>query len=305
MFQPIDRFTPWEHKRRNLLLWFCKPAGRVPSTSVIADHLPPQQRITAVCISDTHNTKPHIPDGDVLFHTGDLTSFGTATELQDQLDWLASLPHRHKVLIAGNHDKVLDETYVEVRRDLGRREDINWHDLTYLRSSSVTLQFPELDRSLKVYGDPLTPIYGGWAFQHRRKDDTWKNTVPAGTDVLLAHGPPLGHIDNGKGSPWLLRELRRARPRLLICGHIHEARGLEVINHADWDDWARDRLNQFTTPGIVEVIATIAVLLFGWMYSAVVGKRAPQNTLLVNAASMGRIGQRKEADEASGVVVYL
>ncbi|WOO82728.1 putative rhamnogalacturonate lyase C [Vanrija pseudolonga] len=305
MFMPIDRFTAWEHKRRNLLLWFCRPAPPADPTSVLAAHLPPEKRITAVCISDTHNTQPDIPDGDVLFHSGDLTSFGTAAELQAQLDWLASLPHRYKVVIPGNHDKVLDETFVEPRRDLGKREDLNWHDLTYLLYSSVTLEFPDQARSLKVYGDPLTPAYGGWAFQHRRKEDTWRNTVPAGTDVLLSHGPPLGHLDDGKGSPWLLRELRRARPRLLVFGHIHESRGTEVLDHSDWDAWARDRLNQPTTPGILEVVATVVVLLVGRIYSAVVGRRAPQNTVLVNAASMGRMGLRDNPSEAAGTVIYI
>lgn len=44
--------------------------------------------ITAVCLSDTHNLQiPDVPEGDLLIHAGDLTSSGTAEELQRQLNW--------------------------------------------------------------------------------------------------------------------------------------------------------------------------------------------------------------------------
>ncbi|KAG9632525.1 hypothetical protein KCU69_g20257, partial [Aureobasidium melanogenum] len=61
--------------------------------------------IRVVCLSDTHCQIPaSVPDGDLLIHAGDLTQAGTPKELQAQLDWLNSLPHTHKVVIAGNHD---------------------------------------------------------------------------------------------------------------------------------------------------------------------------------------------------------
>jgi predicted phosphodiesterase len=61
-----------------------------------------------VCISDTHlsheTVKIKIPDGDILIHAGDGTLEGTVRELQDFSRWLAHFHHRHKILIAGNHD---------------------------------------------------------------------------------------------------------------------------------------------------------------------------------------------------------
>src|ERR1700712_2486504 len=60
--------------------------------------------IRIVCISATHTHTYTIPDGDVLIHAGDLTNAGNIAELQAQIDWLASLPHRYKIAIAGNHD---------------------------------------------------------------------------------------------------------------------------------------------------------------------------------------------------------
>lgn len=46
----------------------------------------PASPVRTVCISDTHNIQPELPDGDVLLHAGDLTNRGTFDELQAQLD---------------------------------------------------------------------------------------------------------------------------------------------------------------------------------------------------------------------------
>jgi 3',5'-cyclic AMP phosphodiesterase CpdA len=61
-----------------------------------------------VVISDTHGLHERIavPDGDVLVHAGDLTARGRREELEAFNDWLGHLPHRHKLIIAGNHDWV-------------------------------------------------------------------------------------------------------------------------------------------------------------------------------------------------------
>ena len=50
--------------------------------------------------------------------------------------------------------------------------------------------------------------------------------------VLVLHSPPQGHCDsNGSGdhfgSPALLRAIEEKRPRLAVCGHIHESWGCE------------------------------------------------------------------------------
>jgi len=59
--------------------------------------------IRVICISDTHNGTPPVPNDDVFTHAGDLTENSTLSELQAHIDWLSSLPHTHKVVIAGNH----------------------------------------------------------------------------------------------------------------------------------------------------------------------------------------------------------
>jgi 3',5'-cyclic AMP phosphodiesterase CpdA len=54
-----------------------------------------------VCISDTHNTNPAIPAGDVLIHAGDLTNSGSHSELKNAVAWLSRLPFEAKIVIAG------------------------------------------------------------------------------------------------------------------------------------------------------------------------------------------------------------
>jgi hypothetical protein len=63
--------------------------------------------IRVVCISYTHDTQPSVP-GDVLIHAGDLTPNGTAEELHAAVTWISCLPHPIKIVVAGNHDKILD-----------------------------------------------------------------------------------------------------------------------------------------------------------------------------------------------------
>ncbi|WP_227510304.1 metallophosphoesterase family protein [Marinobacter excellens] len=66
-----------------------------------------------VCISDTHSMHrriPEIPNGDVLVHAGDSLGQGTLENIEDLNDWLGTLPHRHKIVVAGNHDWAFQET---------------------------------------------------------------------------------------------------------------------------------------------------------------------------------------------------
>ncbi|MDQ7840350.1 MAG: metallophosphoesterase family protein [bacterium] len=55
--------------------------------------------------------------------------------------------------------------------------------------------------------------------------------VQAACDVIVTHEPPLGTLDltflrTRAGSRMVLELLTRHRPRVLVCGHIHEAPGV-------------------------------------------------------------------------------
>ncbi len=51
-----------------------------------------------VCISDTHSVIDFpVPDGDILLHSGDMTTVGRVADLQKTLQWLSRLPHAAKM----------------------------------------------------------------------------------------------------------------------------------------------------------------------------------------------------------------
>jgi Icc-related predicted phosphoesterase len=187
-----------------------------------------------VCLSDSHNRHAalRVPDGDVLLHAGDATMHGTAEEVAGFDAWLARLPHRHKVVVAGNHD-FLFEREPEAARALLK-------SAVYLQDSGV-----EVD-GLRIWGSPWQPWFFDWAFNLPRGaalKEKW-DLIPEGTDVLITHGPPHRILDRvagptsrvmatvtGRGSHVGCEELREAvfrlRPRLHVFGHIHESYGQE------------------------------------------------------------------------------
>jgi predicted phosphohydrolase len=176
-----------------------------------------------VCLSDTHNLHQRIrvPEGDLLLHAGDATMRGTAPEIAAFFAWLSTLPHAHKVVIAGNHD-FLFEREPAVARALV-------HGAVYLEDSAIEIE------GLRIWGSPWQPWFYDWAFNLRRGAplrEKW-DLVPEGTDVLVTHGPPHGvldRVDGGEqvGCADLLDALCRINPRLHLFGHIHEGYGRET-----------------------------------------------------------------------------
>ncbi|KPM35463.1 hypothetical protein AK830_g11091, partial [Neonectria ditissima] len=239
--RPGPRPTRWQKTRR-------EPAARVARwLHALKPGLPPLQPtddskpIVVVCISDTHQNQPQIPDGDLLLHAGDLSNEGSFEELQAQLNWLSSLPHKHKVVIAGNHDRLLDPEFVarfpdRICETKGKsRADLVWHDIIYLNGSSVTVEFNN-QRKLKIFGSPWTPQFGTFAFQYPPIRDVWTGMIPDRTDIVLTHGPPKGYLDlGGKGCPGLMREVARARPRVMVFGHLHDGRGRVEVGYRRFD----------------------------------------------------------------------
>ena len=192
-----------------------------------------------VCISDTHCTRPPIPPGDLLLHAGDLSQWGTFADIQAQLTWLLEQPHKYKVVVAGNHDLLLDHSFQkqqpqrweQARQAAGGDKhmshsdksaaNLNWGDVIYLQNSAVTVSFP-WGRSLKIYGSALTPQFGLFAFQHSPSEDVWTEKTSPHTDIL-------DKVNGFKrsGCAFLAQEVMRVQPRLVVYGHIHEGYGTE------------------------------------------------------------------------------
>lgn len=82
-------------------------------------------QINVVYISDAQSTtSPDIPPGDILLHAGDLTNKGIFEELHKQLSWLNTQPHQHNIVIASNHDSLLDENFINTHPECIAREHL-------------------------------------------------------------------------------------------------------------------------------------------------------------------------------------
>lgn len=288
---------------------------------------PADPPVRIVCISDTHNSIPEdIPLGDILIHAGDLTNGGSVAEIQKQVDWLASLPHKEIVAISGNHDTYLDPRTRSSLSEEEREGTIDWKRVHYLQhrrlSLTVTVEASSAGaesertqllagqryRRLRLYGAPQIPACGPMsvhAFQYPRGRDAWSETVPETTDILVTHTPPKYHRDlplpDGMGCEHLAAEVKRVKPSLHVFGHVHWGAGQEVV----WWDGAHEAFEKGMaiesrwTGGLVNpwlwgnVIKVGYRGLRGLIWDKVWGGQGP-NTILVNAAQMhgntGKLG---------------
>ena len=185
---------------------------------------------TLVCISDTHweHRRLHVPGGEFLICSGDLC-MPWHKDLTDYLVWMGSQTHPYKILVAGNHDKLIQknkEKYLKICRDQG---------IIYLEDSGVEIE------GIKFWGSPWTPKRPrskNNAFTLTRVElmEKW-NLIPADTNVLITHCPPYGigdcNTDFYKGPPYQGGDfgLRKTINRLTqlkvhTFGHQHFGRGL-------------------------------------------------------------------------------
>jgi len=80
-------------------------------------------------------------------------------------------------------------------------------------------------------GVPVTP-FGDWSFDLTEDEARALLTdCPEGA-VLISHSPPKGHCDRTSagdhaGSEAVLETIKAKRPRLVVCGHIHDSWGEE------------------------------------------------------------------------------
>lgn len=180
-----------------------------------------------VGFSDTHSQhwNVRVPDGDVLIFAGDYSREGTYDELQDFNHFLGTLPHKHKIFIAGNHDFVFENS-VETAKSI-------LTNATYLLDDLVDID------GIKFYGSPWTPQFQHWAFMlprgSRELKRKWFN-IPDETEILITHGPMFGTADIAYGSHLGCaslqgRVLALRKLKHHFFGHIHEGYGSYGKHH--------------------------------------------------------------------------
>ena len=215
-----------------------------------------------VCISDTHTHHEHVdlPEGDILVHAGDFSNVGGKNDVEDFFGWLhrAKRRYKHIIFIAGNHDKSFDTKYGEMpdwlSEGIKKLEDNN---IWYLKDDLI-----ELD-GIKFYGMPWTPWFFGeyWAFNKKAEEMQEVIDMIQPCDVLITHGPPMytgDFVVNDKihvGCPLLKDKIEELKPKVHVCGHIHECSGVQLVNdciHVNASQ-LNERYEPVNTPYIVNI----------------------------------------------------
>lgn len=176
-----------------------------------------------VALSDTHmlHDKIDVPLGDILIHAGDALNYGSDREWWDFYNWFREQPHKTKIFIPGNHERIIEKHLHSIK------EECLANGIHLLTNDRI-----EID-GLNIHGVSYTPTFGSWSFM---KDDTsdglgkeFSNIGP-GLDLLISHGPPKYILDTVSsntgfeyaGSEELRKAVEFSKPRYMLVGHIHQ-----------------------------------------------------------------------------------
>lgn len=142
---------------------------------------------------------------------------GSLPELGKFNEWLSQQPAKHKLVVPGNHDFIVEDLPLLCRDTLTAGQ--------LLIDEGVEIE------GIKIYGSPWVPQYGRWAFMGSQEElrPRWER-IPDSLDILITHGPPKNILDKTRhgdfaGCPSLRERLKIVRPKVHLFGHIHEGYG--------------------------------------------------------------------------------
>jgi Icc-related predicted phosphoesterase len=153
-------------------------------------------------------------DVDVVVAAGDFASVHRG--LDELIDVLAVID-TPTVLVPGNN-----ETEAALRNACDR-----WSAARVLHGEGTEIE-----------GEPFFGLGGGvpvtpwdWSFDLTEEEAAERLARCPRGGVLVVHSPPKGHVDGSRrlGSEAILRTVEEKQPRLVVCGHIHEAAGEDAI----------------------------------------------------------------------------
>lgn len=144
--------------------------------------------------------------------------------MTEWMAWRRKQPAEKCLVTWGNHDFC------------GEQQTHTIVDLDNGATRIVVDGLVQLD-DVKIWCSPWTHQFMDWAFmgeEHELKEVYEK--IPSGIDILVTHDPPRGYGDRVKdwnsekmirvGGMSLWRALARIKPKVVICGHIHEGFGV-------------------------------------------------------------------------------
>jgi len=175
-----------------------------------------QRVVRFVIISDTHEFHDYVavPDGDFLIHCGDIlvkdrynTAHMATTKLKAFFSWFHGHSHKHKIVIGGNHDGMLEKLQL---------------------SDAKALASPALFAVNELFVMDGITFFASPRSEGRSKnkaftsEEVWTAFPTAPVDVLITHQ-----------GPWTNRMvdfISNVRPRLFhACGHEHDRHGLAHV----------------------------------------------------------------------------
>ncbi len=159
---------------------------------------------------------------DIIVIAGDVTTKGTPAELDSALRAMLSRG-RPVVAVAGNMDPPpLEQCLLDLGVSLNAR-GIVIDDLGFFGVSAC----------------PVTPFHTPYELDEeeiaRRADAGWAEVASARWKIFIPHAPPRStRLDRTfwgmhVGSAAVRQFIERNRPHVVVCGHIHEARGVDTI----------------------------------------------------------------------------
>jgi Icc-related predicted phosphoesterase len=191
-------------------------------------------------ISDTHSKHKQLdgdlPGGEILIHAGDFMNSGyVKTEATEFFDWFDAIDNYDtKILIAGNHDRIMENDPEWAQGIL-----TGYKTIEYLQDDDLTLYYDGHNGDLpednvRIYGSPWQPEFCDWAFNLPRNGEELKgkwDLIPSDTDILITHGPAWGYVDKIRGTQTplgcelLVNRIKEIKPKIHVCGHIHSGYG--------------------------------------------------------------------------------
>ncbi len=159
---------------------------------------------------------------DAVIIGGDLTNVGTSKEAEEAIRLFQSYVQTLFV-VAGNMDlPELDDTFDKLRISINSKGRI-------LNEAGF----------FGVSGSPFTPMHTPYEIPEeeikKRSESGWQEVQSARWKIFVPHAPPrntkLDRIRAGMhvGSTAVREFIEKYQPDVCVCGHIHEARGTDVI----------------------------------------------------------------------------
>lgn len=173
--------------------------------------------------SDTHalHGQIKIPDADILIFAGDMTHCRTARDVSNFNSFLGCLPHKHKIVVGGNHDHRLARDPVKAK--------VQFTEAVYLLDEFIVIS------GITIYGAPWQPLFNARACdafalpRGKALKEKW-DMIPPGVNILVTHTPPAGILDQdgpvSHGCSDLAAAVDLLKPKYHIFGHMHSHHGM-------------------------------------------------------------------------------